>query len=291
MLLYLTKLHIMMCDNIESIPDNGFGFLPLFCLTYLVIECCNNLKSFPYVHFPSLASLEEVVIKDCPSIDYSFPCGLWPPNLRKLTIGCLNKPMSEWGIQNFSSSLVELDLFGMNSGVVSFAEAEDVRNTTSSSFLPPPSLTSLQIQGFEDLKSVSKCLQHLLSLEQLWILSCPKLRDLPQKLLPSLSYLGLGACQKLGKRCRSGTGKYWPFISQIPRLWFVDGRAAQPRISSSTIHQENEKPTETVGEGETATGEGKTTAGEEGKNCRTPLLHTAAVVDREETGATGKVRY
>ncbi|KAI3510956.1 hypothetical protein L1887_18097 [Cichorium endivia] len=59
----------------------------------------------------------------------------------------LSKPMSVWAPLNFPSSLVELCLYGENSGVVSFAVAEDVNKTTtpSSSFLLPPSLVSLEL--------------------------------------------------------------------------------------------------------------------------------------------------
>ncbi|KAJ9544146.1 hypothetical protein OSB04_023853 [Centaurea solstitialis] len=213
----LVKLSICGCDNIESIPDEGFGFLPLFCLKTLSIRCCKNLKAFPHKHLARLTSLENLTITDCPSLDDSFPYRLWPPILRSLRIGCLNKPMSEWGLQDFPTSLVELYLEGKNSGLVSFVDAEDVRNnTTSSSFLLPPSLTCLNIRGFEDLKSVSKSLQHLTFLETLSIWSCPKLEDLPEELLPSLSQLYVRHCQKLEKMCCSETGKYWRVISQIP---------------------------------------------------------------------------
>ncbi|CAI9287896.1 unnamed protein product [Lactuca saligna] len=190
-LVHLTKLIIRGCDNIESIPEKGFGFLPLFCLRYLEINSCKNLKSFPHEHLQSLTSLEELWIRDCPNMDYSFPCVLWPPNLTTLTIGGLKKPMSEWGPQNFPTSLVKLSLYGKNSGVVPFAKSEeDVRNgnnTTSSSFVVPPSLTLLQIHGFMELESVSEGLHHLTCLEELLIRSCPKLRDLPEMLLPKLS--------------------------------------------------------------------------------------------------------
>ena len=111
-------------------------------------------------------------------MDYSFPCGLWPPNLRRLVIGGLNKPMSEWGMQNYPTSLVLLELYGENSGVVSFvANAKDV---TSSSFLLPPSLTYLSLHDFMDVESVSEVLQHLPCLTELNIWSCPKLKDLPE---------------------------------------------------------------------------------------------------------------
>ncbi|KAI3510983.1 hypothetical protein L1887_18124 [Cichorium endivia] len=68
--------------------------------------------------------------------------------------------MSEWGPQNFPTSLVELWLNGENSGVVSFAVAvaEDVNKTTtpSSSFLLPPSLVSLELKYFKDVESFSE---------------------------------------------------------------------------------------------------------------------------------------
>ncbi|CAI9269520.1 unnamed protein product [Lactuca saligna] len=154
----ITESIVSDCDNVQlqpiPIPVKDFRFLCVSRLTSLEIRNCKNLKSIPSEHFQSLTSLEEMLITECPSMDYSFPCGVWPPNLRMLSIGGLNKPMSEWGLQNFPTSLVDLVLFGENSGVVSFAVADDVGNTTttpssssssssSSSFLLPPSLVSL----------------------------------------------------------------------------------------------------------------------------------------------------
>ncbi|KAF5815557.1 putative leucine-rich repeat domain superfamily [Helianthus annuus] len=158
-------------------------------------------------------------ISNCPRMDYPFPCGLWPPNLSTLFIGGLKKPISEWGQQNFPTSLVTLILYGKNSGVVSFAKVEDMRNssnTTSPSFFLPPSLTYLYIRDFTDLESLSKGLQHLTCLEELVIVSCPKLRDLPVTLLPSLSRLSVDSSSpELRKKCHRN-GKYWHIISQIP---------------------------------------------------------------------------
>ena len=56
-------------------------------LKTLLIKDCKNLKSVPHGHFQSLTSLEELKIYGCPSMEYSFGCGLWPPNLRRLIIG------------------------------------------------------------------------------------------------------------------------------------------------------------------------------------------------------------
>ncbi|KAL7619170.1 hypothetical protein Lser_V15G03629 [Lactuca serriola] len=188
----LTESIVSDCDNIQlqlkpiPIPVKDFRFLCLSRLTYLKINNCKNLKSIPSEHFQSLTSLEDMWIYECPSMDYSFPCGVWPPNLRQLRIGALNKPMSEWGLQNFPTSLVQLELYGRDSGVVSFAVADDVRNTTttpsssssSSSFLLPPSLVSLELHDFVDVESFSEVLQHLPCLNKLYIMNCPKLGDL-----------------------------------------------------------------------------------------------------------------
>ncbi|CAI9269513.1 unnamed protein product [Lactuca saligna] len=162
----LTELIISDCDNIQlhpkPIPAKDFS---LSRLTSLDIRDCKNLKSIPYEHFQSLTSLGYLWLEYCPSMDYSFPCGVWPPNLTKLMIGCLNKPMSEWGPQSFPTSLVELELYGYDSGVVSFAVAEDVKNTTttpssSSSFLLPPSLVSLRlIDHLQPIKCDNICVQ------------------------------------------------------------------------------------------------------------------------------------
>ncbi|KVI00604.1 Leucine-rich repeat-containing protein [Cynara cardunculus var. scolymus] len=169
----LWVLGVYDCDNLESISDKGFGIIPL---EHLRISNCKNLKSFPHEQLESLTSLEYLEISHCPSMDYSFPCGLWPPNLRRLTIGCLNKPMSKWGIQNYPTSLVHLTLWGQNSRVVSFVA--NAKAVTSTSFLLPPSLMRLSIYYFMELELVSEALQRLPCLKNLHIFSCPKLEDL-----------------------------------------------------------------------------------------------------------------
>ncbi|XP_023762382.2 putative disease resistance RPP13-like protein 1 [Lactuca sativa] len=183
----LTELIVGDCDNIQlqskPIPAKDFS---LSRLTSFDIISWKNLKSIPYEHFQSLTSLEDMIIHNCPSMDYSFPCGVWPPNLRMLSIGDLNKPMSEWGLQNFPTSLFDLRLYGKDSGVVSFVVADDVRNTTttpsssssSSSFLLPQSLVSLSLHDFTDVESFSEVLPHLPCLKTLYIWNCPKLGDL-----------------------------------------------------------------------------------------------------------------
>nr|XP_043609665.1 putative disease resistance RPP13-like protein 1 [Erigeron canadensis] len=228
-LLHLTDLIILGCENIESIPHKGYGFRPHLCLISLSIYGCENIKSFPHELLPSLTSLKIMCIRNCPRMDYSFPGGLWPPNLCSLSIGGIKKPISKWGMQNFPNSLAHLTLDGFNSGgAVSFANAETTSSNTASSscsFLLPTSLTSVCVRDFEELETVSKGMQHLTSLELLSISNCRKLRDLPETLLPSLSSLWVSdVSQELRKKCSSDgrKAKYWPIISQIPDVAIPD---------------------------------------------------------------------
>ncbi|KAI7752007.1 hypothetical protein M8C21_017668, partial [Ambrosia artemisiifolia] len=173
------RLKSYMCpDRIEKLTiNNGYGFLPSLCLKALNICYCKNLNSFPYDQLQNLTSLEDMWISNCPSLDFLFPSGLWPPNLRFLKIGGLKKDISEWGLQNFPTSLVELDLDGENSdGVVSFAAKaeEDKSGSSSSSFILPSSLTRLDLWNFTELESVSQGLQHITCLQHLYISRCLK---------------------------------------------------------------------------------------------------------------------
>ncbi|KAL4561540.1 hypothetical protein LXL04_033707 [Taraxacum kok-saghyz] len=176
-----TESIIIDCHNKK---EKRLGFLPLRCLQ---IRACDNFCSFPHEHLQSFTSLEEMEIIGCPRMDSSFPCGLWPRNISTLRIGDLKKPMSEWGLLNFPTSLVELSLYGINSGITSFAVVEDeievytnTTTTTSLEFLLPSSLVQLKLFNFEDVESLSEVLQRLKGLKCLYIKSCPKLKDLPQ---------------------------------------------------------------------------------------------------------------
>nr|XP_043610801.1 putative disease resistance RPP13-like protein 1 isoform X2 [Erigeron canadensis] len=196
----LEFLRVRYCMNLKSISEEHLQSLrslestrgeneedrsssSLSKLEFLEVKFCKNIKSISQGNLQSLTSLEEMRIFTCPNMEKSFPsCGLWPPNLECLRIGELNKPMSEWGFQNYPPSLVVLALHGENSRVVSFGtmEKRNHNNMSLACFLLPSSLTSLEISGFEEVESVSEVLQHLPHLQQLDISDCPKLKDVPQ---------------------------------------------------------------------------------------------------------------
>ncbi|KAL4567595.1 hypothetical protein LXL04_023183 [Taraxacum kok-saghyz] len=205
-ILMLESLQIFDWQNLKSITElSSYNHL-----TVLSIENCPNMESFPDHELPKLTVLTRLSITDCESMDASFSHGLWPPKLSCLEIGRLKKPISEWGPQNFPTSLVDLFLVG--------GPSEDVINFSQMSHLLPSSLTSLYIERFEKVESVSVGLQHLTSLQKLFIFDCPKVRDLPEKLLPSLLDLTIIGCPKLKGKIIKG-GSYWHLVSWIPSTY------------------------------------------------------------------------
>ncbi|KAJ0860867.1 putative leucine-rich repeat domain superfamily [Helianthus annuus] len=201
--IYLTGLYLHNCPSIESFPD-----IQLPVLTVLEIKKCESMESLSALQMTNLTLLKELKISDCPSIDVSCHGGVWPPNLCSLEIGRLKKPMSKWGPQNFPSSLVKLSLFN----------EPDVRNFRQLSHLFPSSLTHLWIVRFDKLESLSMGLQHLTSLQHLFIGGCPKLKLLPKQLLPSILSLRIFRCPKLRKMCEGRGSHYYPLISHIPDI-------------------------------------------------------------------------
>ncbi|PWA43209.1 NB-ARC domains-containing protein [Artemisia annua] len=178
-------------------------------LTELAISDCRSIESFPADALPTFTSLKSLAIMDCENMDVaSF--GLWPPNLGYLTLGGLKKPISQWGPQTFPTSLVDLLLWGVS------GEEDDVTSGSQLSHMLPESLTSLYLMRFDKLESFSKGFQHLTYLQHLDIRNCPKMKDLPETLLPSLLSLKIERCPEELKEKTSRRGSYCPLISCIP---------------------------------------------------------------------------
>ncbi|KAD6453300.1 hypothetical protein E3N88_08005 [Mikania micrantha] len=225
---------------LENVDIRGWrnlkSIINLNCLVHLTrlsIRDCRGLESLPDNELPNLTSLKHLEIENCPRIDGCFPRQLWPPNLYSLRIGRLKKPISEWGSQNFPTSLVQLRLHGGGE------YREVISSCSQFSNLLPSSLTSLELYNFEKLESFSMGLQRLRrlffgncpnlhklshpqhltnSLRHLYFSGCPNMKDLPEELLPKLLSLRVfGNCPNLKERCIKG-GSYGHLISHIPRI-------------------------------------------------------------------------
>ncbi|KAI3504077.1 hypothetical protein L1887_32621 [Cichorium endivia] len=107
-MLMLESVCIMNFPNLRSITALSYSIH----LISLTITECPDIESFPDHELQALTSLRHLEIQECTSMDASFPRGLWPPKLSTLRIGRLKKPISEWGPQNFPTSLVDLQLYG-----------------------------------------------------------------------------------------------------------------------------------------------------------------------------------
>uniref|UniRef100_F6HHZ2 Disease resistance RPP13-like protein 1 n=1 Tax=Vitis vinifera TaxID=29760 RepID=F6HHZ2_VITVI len=204
----LQSLEIRNCPNLVSFPRGG---LPTPNLRRLWILNCEKLKSLPQGMHTLLTSLQHLHISNCPEID-SFPEGGLPTNLSELDIRNCNKLVAnqmEWGLQTlpFLRTLT--------------IEGYENERFPEERFLPS-TLTSLEIRGFPNLKSLdNKGLQHLTSLETLRIRECGNLKSFPKQGLPSsLSSLYIEECPLLNKRCQRDKGKEWPKISHIPCIAF-----------------------------------------------------------------------
>ncbi|PPS14131.1 hypothetical protein GOBAR_AA06464 [Gossypium barbadense] len=182
-------------------------------LQYLIDEKENNNT------INNVCLLEHLDISDCHSLiwlsstDISFPEEGFPTNLTSLKVSKeprIYTSLVEWGF-NRLTSLPELIISGEGCpNVVSFPE-EGIVIT-----LPP--LTFIFIQKFENLEYMwFMGFQHLTSLQQLQIYTCPKLTSLPEKdMLLSLEHLLIYNCPLLEEGCSRGKGREWSKVAHIP---------------------------------------------------------------------------
>jgi hypothetical protein len=205
---HLTELEISGCSMLESFPEMGLITPNLISLS---IWKCENLRSLPD-HMDCLVSLQELSVYHCHSL-VSFSKGGLPPNLIELEIHyCENvtESMLDWGLYTliFLKRLV-IECTSPCTNMVSFPDDEGQ--------LLPTSLTSLYILSLKGLKSISKGLKRLMSLEILMISDCPKLCFLPKKGFPAtLGSLHIEFCPLLKKQCSRKNGRYWSMIAFIP---------------------------------------------------------------------------
>nr|POE57486.1 putative disease resistance rpp13-like protein 1 [Quercus suber] len=196
----LVWLEIEDCLNLVAFPSGG---LLAPNLTRLKVDNCPHLNSLPQNMHTLLPSLELLEIINCPQIE-SFPEGGLPSNLINISIGDCKKLIStrmEWGLQRLQC--LKTLLFGNVN-----LDCWDVESFPEEDLLPT-SLRILAIVGFRKLRSLdSKGLQHLTSLQQLFIVGCPELKHMPEDGLPcSISYLEIEDCPSLTKLFQRKKGK------------------------------------------------------------------------------------
>ncbi|XP_022748036.1 putative disease resistance RPP13-like protein 1 [Durio zibethinus] len=189
----LNSLEICDCPNLISFQiEEG---LSATNLTSLDFYSCVNLKSMPE-HMQSLfPSLVHLSIDDCPEIE-SFPREGLPSKLNRIYISRSDKLIAgmmrrEWSLQTLPS-LTRFSIY----------HAREMESFPDEHLLPS-SLTSLVIWGLPNLKLLSgKGFQHLMSLRELIIGSCPTLQSISANMLPnSVSYISIRNCPLLRKSC------------------------------------------------------------------------------------------
>ncbi|XP_020990372.1 putative disease resistance protein At3g14460 [Arachis duranensis] len=204
----LQRLTIHQCSKFVSFPREG---LDAPNLTHFNVTGCSKLEALPCHMNSLLPNLQSLNIRDCQKM-CRLPEGGLPPNLKELTIGKQWKVLSTMGNSDALTHLSIYDCDWYNKSTRSFPEV---------GLLPPlPSLTTLCLYYFPNLETL-ECIEllRLTSLQQLSIMSCPKLENMAgEKLPPSLSLLQIKGCPLLGEHCNNKHQLIWSKISHIPNI-------------------------------------------------------------------------
>jgi hypothetical protein len=230
----LNEIQIVGCKNMESFTVSEQHGCDLVTLEIAIRDCpkfvsfpkggirapklrkfdvfgCTSLKSLPEKMHILLPSLIGFGIFGCPEVE-SFPEGGFPSNVKLIYICNCEKLFAgrmRWGLQKLPSVTV-MRIIGNLEDVKSFPEPE----------LLPSCLIHLCINGFQNMKSLDyKELQHLTSLEELWIDNCPKLKYMPKEGLPaSLSIIKIDRCPLMKKQWHSKRRKEWRKIPNVDHI-------------------------------------------------------------------------
>nr|XP_034911603.1 putative disease resistance protein RGA4 isoform X1 [Populus alba]XP_034911604.1 putative disease resistance protein RGA4 isoform X2 [Populus alba] len=218
---------LYICDWSELIRINDLQ--ELSSLRSLGIRCCDKLISVDWHGLRQLPSLVDLSISWCPSLS-DIPEDDWLGSLtqlKKLSIGGFSEEMEAFpagvlnSIQhlNLSGSLKSLDIVGwdkLKSG------PHQLQHLTA--------LTSLCITGFkgeEFEEALPEWLANLSSLRYLTIWDCKNLKYLPSSTaiqrLSKLKELQIWDCPHLEENSREENGYELPKISHIPIIC-IDGR-------------------------------------------------------------------
>lgn len=205
------RIDIRNCPSLVSFPKGGIRAPDL---TFFRVGSCRSQRSLLENMHVLLPSLKSFRVIDCPEVellpDVSLPSNpeeIHVVNCEKLFAGRMG-----WGLQN--ESVRYLTIIDKSENVVSFPEPG----------LLPSGLTSLQICGFPNMKSLDKKgFQHLTSLQQLSLRGCPKLKYMPEEGLPSsLSSIRINKCPLLKKQWQSKKRKDRRKIPDVDHILIDD---------------------------------------------------------------------
>ncbi|KAF9670811.1 hypothetical protein SADUNF_Sadunf13G0107500 [Salix dunnii] len=217
----LEKLWIWDCGELTHIND----LQELSSLQILHIEGCDKLISIDWLSLQQLHSLVELTITECWSLRYFLEedCLSSLTQLRKLCIGDFSKEVEAFptglvnSFQHFnlSGSLESLQIYGW-----------DKLKSVPHQLQHLTALKSLAICGFngeEFEEALPDWLANLSSLRSLHIFGCKNLKHLPSSTatqrLSKLEILWICRCPFLVENCRKEkNGCEWPKISHIPRI-------------------------------------------------------------------------
>ncbi|KAL3497614.1 hypothetical protein ACH5RR_040346 [Cinchona calisaya] len=215
----IESIHLVGCPNLVGVPE--MHSLQSLC-QLTIIRCDGVLAS--WTRLETLTSLEDLKIYGNPRF--------WPTDLQDLTRltsleigGCYDEDDDEphdyfpWHDSKSGSGTS-----GSNNNIqpcfvsLTSLELEGWRNLKS---FPEPiqyisALRDLTIKKFEDLEALPEWLGKIPSLESLTIRHCKNLKQLPN--LTNLQQLSILNCPLLKQRCAKDSGTEWHKIAHIPRI-------------------------------------------------------------------------
>ncbi|MBA0641238.1 hypothetical protein Goklo_025806 [Gossypium klotzschianum] len=217
---HVEKINILQCQSLVSLTASG---LPAPKLKSLCIMDCQSLGDLP--NMQNLTALKELSLSYC-SPDLPFPKEGLPTTLTSLSVTGpkLCRTLLQWGLHRLTS-LKKLSIDG--------EECPHVVTFPPEGCVLPPTLTTITISGFRNLRSLSTTgFRNVDSLRELWVLDCPELESLPEKeVLVSVWKLYIWRCHvTLLAQFIMNDGAEWLKISHIPDV-IVDRQSIIPKAT------------------------------------------------------------
>ncbi|CAL8114113.1 unnamed protein product [Prunus armeniaca] len=231
----LEYIKIWSCPNLKSLPE---GLCHLTNLQTLNIDDCGSLVSIPSLSGEGLpsptttaaSSLREICIRNCNKLEML-------PDMRNLN--CLQELNIDYGeglnFTSFPPNLTSLTICGIKNCKPMWELSHRLASLTSLSIsgedpyvvsFPPDSYREMEMEMLlpKSLTYLSIWgFPNLKKLSSKGFQSLTSLRSLEQGLPISLRELRIIRCPLLKDKCQPGSkGRYLPKISHIPRIYIID---------------------------------------------------------------------